>query len=94
MYLYTTLKGQQWNLRDLSQEDLSWLFQLLVRAHNDDSYSLLRQSLAGPYAYPLKGSMRVTTEIHESPLYRIAEDIVDRVGIKQGVVGADPDDQV
>ncbi|MFQ5745179.1 MAG: helix-turn-helix domain-containing protein [Acidobacteriota bacterium] len=36
----------------------------------------------------------MTREIHESPLYRVAEDIVDRVGIEQGVIAPGPEDRL
>ncbi len=44
--------------------------------------------------YPLKGSPRVTSGIHKSGLFRVAEDIVDRVGIRQGVLAADDADDL
>ena len=46
--------------------------------------------MCGPGAYPLKGGTRVTREIHSSPLFRVAEDVADRAGIRQGVLAPDP----
>lgn len=73
--------------------DFLFLIYLYQEALKNRPYSELRFLIAGPGAYPLKGSERVTKEVHESLLYRIAEDIVDRVGIRQGMVAPNPTDE-
>lgn len=97
---YVFLDGTSVSLLDLLQADtgevdLAFIMWLMQQAwHEGRSYSGLRARIAGPNAWPLKGSHRVTREIHETLLYRIAEDIVDRAGIKQGALGANPDDKI
>ncbi|MBI3726451.1 helix-turn-helix domain-containing protein, partial [bacterium] len=52
----------------------------------DQDYFDLERSICAKGAYPLKGSPRVTREIHDSLIFRVAEDVVDRVGLRQGVI--------
>lgn len=90
---YRLLKGKTLDLSTLSREDLAFLVELGRRAMGDEDYGSLRLAVCGRDAYPLKGGGQVTGRIHMSPLYRVAEDIVDRVGIRQGLLGADPGDR-
>lgn len=92
---YTFLDGTSTSLDALEHQDLQWLLQLMqYAAHKEVPFMKLRSILAGPYAYALKGSQRVTKEIHDSLLYRIAEDIVDRAGIEQGYLAPNSEDNV
>ena len=97
--MYRLMKGDVIDLSDpalFNQEDLAFLIDLQHRAFwEGESHSNLRLSLAGgAWAYPIwrMRQSRVTREVHETPLYLVAEDIIDRVGIRRGDVGADPDD--
>ncbi len=97
--MYRLMKGDEINLNDpalFSAADLTFLIDLQHRAFwEEEPYGQLRLDLAGrPTAYPIwrMRQTRVTKEVHDSPLYRVAEDIIDRAGIRQGAVGADPDD--
>ncbi len=82
------------DLGKLSKQDLAFLLELQRRAMANEDYFDLQREVCAAGAYPLKGSRRVTRQIHVSPLYRVAEDIVDRVGIEQGVIAPAPDDLV
>lgn len=86
MNQYQLLSGELVDLEQLSKEDLAYLLDLQRRAMDAGDYFDLLRRLCGADAYPLKGSDRVTHEICESLLYRIAKDIVERVGIEQGTV--------
>jgi len=94
MTKYQLLNGEVVDLGELPKEDLEFLLDLQRRAMENEDYFDLQLKLCAPGAYPLGESKRVTREIHESPLYRVAEDIVDRVGIEQGVVAPAADDRV
>jgi hypothetical protein len=87
---YELLNGEILDLSPLPREGVEYLLDLMRRAMSDEDYFDLERRVCGPGAYPLEGSARVTREIHDTPLFRSAEDIVDRVGIRQGVLAADP----
>ena len=91
---YRLLKGELINLGNLPKNDLAFLLDLQRRAMENEDYFQLERSICGPGAYPLKGSPRVTSKIHQTLLFRVAQDIVDRVGIQQGVIAPDEDDKM
>ena len=90
---YELLGGDTVDLSALPKEDLLFLLALMRRAMEDEDYFTLERAVCGPRAYPLKGGTRVTREIHESLVFRAAEDIADRAGIRQGVLAPDPGDE-
>lgn len=87
---YTLLSGDVVDVSRLPRADTQFLLDLMQRAMADEDYFSLERSVCGPAAYPLKGAARVTSEIHAAPLFRVAEDVVDRAGIRQGVLAPDP----
>jgi excisionase family DNA binding protein len=87
------LNGESLDLSVLPRDDMEFLFALMQRAMEDQDYFSLERSVCGPGAYPLKGHARVTREIHDSPLFLVAEDIADRAGIRQGILAPDPGDE-
>jgi hypothetical protein len=89
---YELLNGDEVDLAGLSREDTEFLLDLMRRAMGDEDYFSLERAVCGSGAYPLKRSARVTPEIHASPLFRVAEDVVDRAGIRQGRLAPDPGD--
>ena len=90
---YELLNGESLDLSSLPKRDIEYLLDLMQRAMNDEDYFDLERHVCGKGAYPLKGNARVTREIHDTPLFCAAEDIVDRVGIRQGVLAPDSDDE-
>ncbi len=84
----------QVDLGKLPKADLAFLLDFQRRAMEDEDYFDLERSVCGPGAYPLKGSLRVTTEIHRAPLFRVAEDISYRVGIRRGILAPNEDDEL
>ena len=90
---YQLLNSEMLDLGALPRQDMEFLLGLMKRAMDDEDYFALERSVCGPGTYPLKGSARVTREIHETPLFRVAEDVVDRAGIRQGVLAPDPADE-
>lgn len=89
---YKLLSGETLDLSKLPKADIEFLLDLSRRAMEEDYFSLER-AVCGPGAYSLKGSRRVTREVHATPLFRAAEDIVDRVGIRQGALAPDRGDE-
>lgn len=90
---YQLLNGETLDLSALPREDMEFLMALMRRAMVDEDYFSLERAVCGPAAHPLKGGARVTREIHDSLLFRVAEDIVDRAGIRQGALAPDPGDE-
>ncbi len=91
---YRLLDGAAIDMSTLPKSDLGFLLELQRRAMEGEDYFELEQVVCGTGAYPLKGSPRVTRAVHETPLFRVAEDIVDRVGIQQGRIAPDPEDRL
>jgi excisionase family DNA binding protein len=90
---YKLLNGEEIDLSPLPKKDLEFILHLQRRAIDDEDYFELECSICGKGAYPLKGSSRVTRAIHDSLLFRVAEDVVDRVGLRQGVIAPDENDE-
>lgn len=91
---YQLLKGDEVDISELPRQDVDFILSLYAQAINNVDYFDLMREISGPGAYPLKGSPKVTREVHDSLLYRVAEDIVDRVGINQGAILPDEDDEM
>jgi len=89
---YRLLERTTLDLSALPPEDLAFLLDLMQRAFAGEDFFALERLVCATGAYPLRGG-RVTRAIHDSVLFRVAEDIVDRVGIRQGTVAPDPGDE-
>lgn len=81
---YRLLDGRKLDLRGLSRADLEFVLDLQARALAGEDFFTLEMSVCGRGAYPLKGSPRVTSEVHATKLFRVAEDVAFRTGILQG----------
>ena len=90
---YELLRGEVLDLSTLAREDMEFLLDLMQRAMGDEDYFELERRVCSQGAYPLKSSRRVTREVHDTVLFRVAEDIVDRVGFRQGVLAPDSDEE-
>jgi hypothetical protein len=93
MLTYRLLDGEVLDLGKLPKEDLAFLLDLQRCAMEDQDYFKLERSVCGPGAYPLKGSPRVTSAVHSTALFRVAEDVAYRVGIRQGVIAPNKADE-
>ena len=91
---YRLLDGEVVDVGRLPRRDLAYLLDLQRRAMEDENYFDLERAVCGPGAYPLQGSSRVTSAVHRTPLFRVAEDIAYRVGIRQGVMAPNDDDKL
>lgn len=91
---YELLKGQKVDLATLSKADLAFLVHLSRRAVADEDYATLVLAVKGGDSRRGRGRRWVTKQVQHSGIYRVAEDIVDRVGIRQGMIAPDADDGV
>jgi hypothetical protein len=92
---YTTLEGDVLDLSELPPEQRGFLDRCLA-AYRDGmdwvEFTKLTQSLENPLLRSTEGL--ITLAILEHPLYRVVQDLEDRLGIQQEMVGADPEDDV
>lgn len=91
---YQLLKGENVDLDRLSKADLAFLVHLSQRAIADEDFGVLVLAVKGRGAYPRRGRRWVSLRLQEADIYRVAEDIVDRAGIRQGMIAPDADDTV
>ncbi|MHC4298790.1 MAG: helix-turn-helix domain-containing protein [Planctomycetota bacterium] len=89
--IYEFLSGEQVSTKRFCKQDREWLRQMKEDASDNADYFILLRSVRGLGAYPFKGSEKITAEIAQSALFRIADDIVRRVGVRQGAVLASGD---
>jgi hypothetical protein len=84
--MYRLLDGHIVDLSSVGRKDMGFLLGLMLRAFEEEDYFSLERAVCSRGAYPLKGSPRVTREVHDSELFAVAQDIVFRAGIRQGVI--------
>ncbi len=82
---YELLNGEVLDLARLPPADRAFLAELSRDAAAEGDYSDLLGRVKGPGAVPLRGG-RITPDVAGSVLYRVAHDMADRVGIRQGLV--------
>lgn len=83
-HAYELLSGERVSIGWLSEADLKWLEQLKEDVEKGADYFILLKRVRGVSARPLKGSDKLTQEVAQSALFRVASDIVERAGIRQG----------
>lgn len=76
------------DLSDLSREDREFLADIAAQADAGQDYYALSDQVSMIGAYPLKGAPAPTPEIVGAVLYRIAADLVQRAGHRQGRLAA------
>jgi len=86
MKTYELLTGESLDLGALKKEEVEFLDRLRADAAKEgaDYFELLKR-VKGPEGVPLRGRP-ITPATARSPLYRVAHDVADRVGIEQGYV--------
>jgi hypothetical protein len=83
MTTHELLTGEVISVAGLDERDRAFLKRLSTDAEGGADYFELLKRVKGPDALPLRGRA-ITPTVARSPLYRVAHDIADRVGIKQG----------
>ena len=84
-HVYTLVSGEKISTGWLNEHEKRWLKELQEDAEKGDDYFMLLRAVRGLGARPLRGAPRLTHKIAQSAFFRIAEDIVERAGIRQGV---------
>jgi hypothetical protein len=89
MLTYTTLDGDTLDLSGLSEAESRFLETLRSAFQANaawESFNRLVHSSENPVLEP---GTRVSRRVAENPLFRAAQDMEDRLGIRQGEVGAE-----
>jgi len=91
--IYTLLDGEGLDLTELSAEERAYIDELAAAAAAPGAaYPSLLLRVSGPGAFPTrKAGGWVTPAVQDSTVYRVAEDIVDRLGIAQNYLGPPTD---
>jgi len=80
---YELLSGERLDLSQVTESDWTYLQELSTDAREGADYFDLLRRVKGPES-PLLDGGRITKALVRSAVYRVAHDIADRVGIKQG----------
>jgi excisionase family DNA binding protein len=83
-HAYELLNGERISLGWLSEKDMVFLEGLKAAYEQGDDYFEMLRAIRGKNAYTFKGESRLTSKVAQSVLFRVASDIVERAGIKQG----------
>jgi hypothetical protein len=83
MKTYELLSGEVLSGAELKAREVEFLDGLAKDARQGADYFDLLRRVKGPEALPLRGK-RITPQVANSVVYRVAHDIADRVGIAQG----------
>jgi len=94
MLQYTLLDGEEINVGEFSSPDLAFILFLLEAVLEKMDREILGMAICGSYAYPLKGSQRVTTEVHATPFFKVVEDILYRYETSIGTIGPNTGDNL
>ena len=95
MLTYTTLEGQVLDLSGLTDEERAFLDRCVVAYRGGLSWITLSNMVTGaenPLVLATGGW--VTQAVMDHPLYQAVSDLEDRVGIAQGRIDPDPNDDV
>jgi len=93
MKRYKLLSGQTVSLEDLPARDAAFLKNVQRMAKDAISFFEVERVAIGPGSPALQGWSRVTREIVNSLLYRVASDIATRAGIAEGLILAPEHEQ-
>ena len=86
MNTYTLLDGTKLDLHELEDSEKAFLRDLRRMVEQDVSYFDIYRTAVGPGSVAMGGRSQIVRRITRSPLYRAAEDIATRAGIKQGLI--------
>jgi hypothetical protein len=95
MLTYTDLDGEVLDLSTLSDAERIFFERVLALYRADAPYNHVRELISGEDNPILEPGCRITAAVAAHPLWRALRDLEDRLGIKQGYIGAmegdDPD---
>jgi hypothetical protein len=95
MLTYTTLDGEVLDLTSLTEGERAFFERILALYRADAPYDTVFNLVSGEENPILEPGCRITAAVHAHPLWKAVRDLEDRLGIKQGEIGAmegdDPD---
>ena len=87
---YVTLSDERIDLAGLSAEAKRFLGQAMRAYQSGEAYPNFVNRVHAPGSPALGGGRWVTAEVSRSALYRICQDLADRLGIAQGFLATEP----
>jgi excisionase family DNA binding protein len=85
---YETLTGERIDISALTAEEKAFLGQVVKASQEGEAYPNFVNRVNAPGSPALGGGQWVTERIARSPLYRVCQDLSDRLGIAQGFLAA------
>jgi len=86
MRSYKTLSGESLSMAGLSARETAFLADLRRMAKAGVSFFEIERAAIGPGSPVLQGWSRVTRELADTVLYRVASDIATRAGVAEGLI--------
>ncbi len=86
MKCYALLDGTRVDLGSLSSSEQAFLRALRRMAQQKISYFEIARAAVGPGSPALGGRQTINRHVAAAPIYRVAEDIATRAGIKQELI--------
>ena len=87
--VHYTLDGEAINLDDIAEGDRAFLEELFKAYEAGEAYSTFANKVYALGSPVLRGGRWITKEVRATALYRVCEDLADRLGIAQGLIGPD-----
>ena len=95
METYTTLKGQVLDLTGLTESEKGYLEYCLAAYREGTSWNDFSNVVTGPGNLLLTSTGgRITQSVWSHPLFQTLRDLEDRLGIQQGEITPDPEDNL
>lgn len=88
--VYSTLTGERLDLASLTPQERSFLGQATRAFQEDESYPAFVNRVNAPGSPALGGGNWVTEEIVGSTLYRVCQDLANRLAVRQGYLALGP----
>ena len=92
MLTYTTLDGEVLDLANLKEGERAFFERVLALYRADAPYDTVFNLVSGEENPILEPGRRITAAVHAHPLWKAVHDLENRLGIKQGEIGAEPGD--
>ncbi len=81
---YITLAGEKIELSHLTPEERTFLGHVVKAYEESEAYPNFVNKISSPGSHALAKGRWVTEKVAASPLYRVCQDLADRLGIAQG----------
>ncbi len=81
---YIALNGERIDLSALSPEEKAFLGRIVKAYEKGEAYPNFVNRINAPGSLSLQGSQWITEKVAASAIYRVCQDLADRLGIAQG----------